>query len=341
LSHLIVRGCGVVSPAGWGLAPFHQALTTKSEIPSKPITRPGSTHNCQGRAVPVPTPRPALLSHPRLRRASAISHYATAAAIEALGENLAAVQTGKERLGLVLCVTSGCVTYTRRFYDDVIKAPATASPLLFPETVFNAPASHIAAVLGTTSPSCTILGDQGTFLNGLGLAAEWLTSGIVDACVVVGAEELDWLRAYAIDLLDSKLVVSEGAGAICLTLSPNPSSGVEVGAISDPHLFIEGESRLGAISKARDQLGPLDAGAELFDGLQGSPKTDRDEAAVWADWTGPRCSPKLIFGEALMASSAWQCLAAIDAVSRGSRTAVVSVAGCNEQAIMGRFDRIQ
>ncbi len=340
MSHLVVRGYGVVSPAGWGMEAFRQVLASMSEVPFKPITRPNSDRSCPGRPVPVPTPRPALLAHPRLRRASAISHFATAAAIEALGGHVTAVQAGSEKLGLILCVTSGCVTYTRRFYDDVIKAPATASPLLFPETVFNAPASHIAAVLGTTSPACTILGDQGTFLNGLGLAADWLASGIVDACLVVGAEELDWLRAYAINLLDPNLVVSEGAGAICLTLSSSPSSGVELGAISDPHLFTQGETRFGAISKARAQLGQLGAGVALCDGLQGSLKTDRDEAAVWADWTGPRCSPKSLLGEALMASSAWQCLAAIDAVLQGSPSSVVSVAGCNEQAIMARFDRI-
>jgi len=36
-------------------------------------------------------------------------------------------------------------------YDETLRDPTTASPLFFPETVFNAPASHIAALLGTTA----------------------------------------------------------------------------------------------------------------------------------------------------------------------------------------------
>ena len=69
---------------------------------------------------------------------------------------------------------SGSVNYSRRFYDETLKDPATASPLVFPETVFNAPASHLAALLGTTAINYTLVGDPGTFLQGIALAADWL-----------------------------------------------------------------------------------------------------------------------------------------------------------------------
>jgi len=293
-----------------------------------------------GRPVPPPVSRPSVLAHPRLRRSSPISQYATFATLESLGSDLDLVINGKLKLGLILCVTSGCVTYTRRFYDDVIKAPSTASPLLFPETVFNAPASHIASVLGTLAPAYTLIGDQGTFLSAFALAAEWLERGFVDGCVVVGAEELDWLRAYAIQLLDKGLIVSEGAGAVYLSSTEGHAPQAEICAITDPQLYTHRTSRAQAIRNARSQLGTAIPGTLLCDGLQGSPRTDRQEAETWADWLGPRISPKQILGEALMASAAWQCVAAADLLQREYPATIVSVAGCNEQAIMSLFGRV-
>src|SRR5207237_6501166 len=111
-----------------------------------------------------------------------------AAALEALGEDASRVSEGRLRVGIVLCVMAGCVSYSRRFYKETLDDPATASPLVFPETVFNAPASHIAALLGTTAITYTLVGDPGTFLHGLALAADWLLSQRVDGCLVVGTE---------------------------------------------------------------------------------------------------------------------------------------------------------
>jgi len=338
LSRLFIRGCGIVSPAGWGMESFRRALDANAELPSNPVARPGSSRTMSGRSVPTPNPRPALLTHPRLRRTSPISQYASFAAAESLGNHLELVQTGALRLGVILCVTTGCIIYTRRFYEGVIESPATASPLLFPETVFNAPASHIATLLGSTAPAYTLLGDHGTFLTAFALAAGWLEQGIVDGCVVVAAEELDWLRTYAMELLDRQLPVSEGAGAVYLS-STGPSEGlVEISGITDPQLYTHLQSKSQAIRKAQAELGELAEGTLLCDGLLGSPKSDRPEAEAWADWHGPRISPKRILGEALMTSAAWQCIAVADLLQRRQYSAgVVSVAGCNEQAIMARL----
>jgi 3-oxoacyl-(acyl-carrier-protein) synthase len=77
----------------------------------------------------------------------------------------------------VVCVFSGCVNYSSRFYSETLKDPATASPLVFPETVFNAPASHLSAFLGNSAINYTLVGDSGTFLIGLAMAAQWLSDG--------------------------------------------------------------------------------------------------------------------------------------------------------------------
>ena len=72
-----------------------------------------------------------------------------------------------------------------------------ASPLLFPETVFNAPASHLAAILGITGASYTIVGDGAVGLLALKMAEDLMANPALDRCLVVGAEEADWLLCDA------------------------------------------------------------------------------------------------------------------------------------------------
>src|SRR5450759_3730757 len=174
--NIYVHGYGVVSPAGWGVPALREALTRGEPLPAKELVRPGWNRPLRVRQVPAPVPRPAFMAHPRLRRTSPIAHYAVGTALEALGED-AVKYSGGSRLGIIFCAMSGCVNYSHRFYDEVLKEPATASPLVFPETVFNAPASHLAALLGTTAINYTLVGDPGIFLNGLALAADWLLDG--------------------------------------------------------------------------------------------------------------------------------------------------------------------
>jgi 3-oxoacyl-(acyl-carrier-protein) synthase len=292
------------------------------------------------RTVPTASPRPAFLGHARLRRASPISHYAVAAALEALGAEAAHVAKGELRLGIVLCVMSGCVNYSRRFYDETLKNPATASPLVFPETVFNAPASHLAALLGTTAINYTLVGDPGAVLQGVALAADWLLNEQVDGCVVIGAEEIDWLTADAVSLFTSRAQVSEGAGALYLRREPGPGPAFELRKVTDSFLFCRKQLRAQAIRKARAALG-VDGAAELLcDGLQGVPRMDREESAAWSDWPGARLSVKKILGEGLMAAAAWQCVAAVDVLRQGKfAVANLSVVGANEQAIGARFSK--
>jgi 3-oxoacyl-(acyl-carrier-protein) synthase len=340
MSRVFVHGCGVVSPAGWGLAPFRAALAAGVPLPASPLPRPGWEKPLAIRQVPPPQPRPAFLAHGRLRRASPITHYIVAAALEALGNDAVAVAAGKLRLGVVLCVMSGCVNYSRRYYDEALRDPATASPLLFPETVFNAPASHLASLLGTPALNYTLVGDPGAFLQGAALAAQWLHAGQIDACLVVGGEEYDWLTANAFHLFSRRLVLADGAGALYLKATAENSPVPELGCITDAHLFGQHQTRAQAARKTRAELPPGARSHLLADGLQNVPRFDAAEIAAWQDWTAARVSPKRLLGEGLMAAAAWQCVAAVDALQSERYTAAsVSVVGCNEQAIGAHFTK--
>ena len=342
MSEIYVCGAGAVSPAGWGMKAFRDALARGEGVPTKELARPGHSP-LPVRQVPPAMPRPAFLAHARLRRTSPIAHYSVSAALEALGGDAAKVSAGELRLGIIYCALTGCVNYSRRFYDEeVLKDPATASPLLFPETVYNSPASHLAALVGTTGINYTLVGDPGTFVQGLALAADWLTDNRVDGCLVIGAEEMDWLTSGAIHLFERKTIFSDGAGAMYLRRDAGQTPWAQLKAVTNAHLFSNRKSRAEAIKLARRELAEPVPGvptrALLCDGVQNVPRADREEQAAWGDWTGGRLSVKTVLGEALMASTAWQCIAAVDALfQRAYAAANVSVAGTNQQAIAAQF----
>lgn len=334
MSHVFISGMGSVSPAGWGMTAFNSALMQGIPIPTTPLSRPGREERLVIRKIPECKPRPAFLAHPRFRRASAVSHHAGAAAIEALGSG----NSDSARLGLILCLQAGCVQYADRFFSETLNDPLTASPLLFPETVLAAPASHIAAFLKNVYVTHTLVGDPATYLQCLAMGADWLLGGQVDRCLVIGAEESSWLVSSAARFWDDGLVASSGAGALCLTLDPAASIGVALERITDAHLFTGKQSRLKAAAQMRSQLPASAPDRLLCDGLQNLHHTDAPECAAWSDWNGPRLSPKLILGEGLCASAAWQCLAACHAIASGVHpSAIVSVVGCNQQAIGAQF----
>lgn len=346
MSTIGIHGIGAVSPAGWGLPAFRSAIAAGQPLGAGELTRPGWTRALRVRRVPPPESKPSFFAHPRLRRTSPITHYAVASALEALGPDAELVKAGRLRLGIILCVMSGCVNYSRRFYDETLREPATASPLVFPETVFNAPASHLGALLGATAINYTLVGDPGSFLQGLAIAADWLAQGLVEGCVVVGAEESDWLTADAFRLFTREMIIAEGAGALYVRAGVCPS-GVRLAAVSDALLFTNRPERCAAVrSAAAGAREHAARGAEgtvgtlLCDGLQGVGWLDEPEREVWRDWKGPRVSPRRILGEGLMASAAWQCVAAIDPLTRGVHPrAIVPISGINEHVMWAGFER--
>jgi hypothetical protein len=328
-SEVFIAGIGAVSPAGWSIAALRDALAKNEPFIAQELSLPASDRAFQVLRVPPPNPRPAFFTHPRLRRTSSITQFTVSAALEALGPQ----NEKSSRLGVIVCVLSGCVNYTRRFYDETLKDPATASPLVFPETVFNAPASHLSAYLGSTAINYTLVGDSGTFLMGMATGANWLLQGKVDECLVVGAEEVDWLTADALRLFDRGNVLSEGAGAVLL----NRKAGVRLNAITDEHLYCTA-GKTEALRKMKEELHPNGSGELLADGVSGDTRISNDEAKLWADWPGPRISPKRVLGEGLMAAGAWQVVAAADAIMNRTLTgAIVSTAGFHQHAIGARL----
>ena len=334
---IFVSGLGAVSPAGWDVAALERALQSGKPLPSEGLARPGWERPLRVRRVPQPVPRPGFFGHPRLRRSSPITQYVVSAALEAL-QNTSAHGHGQIPCGLIVCLQSGCVDYSYRFFEEVTRDPATAGPLLFPETVFAAPASHAAACLPNVLCVETLVGDPSCFLQGLALGARWLLEERVAACLVLAAEETNWLLADALWHFEHSAIISAGAGAICLSPEPALSIGVQLDRITQAHTYTRPSNRARSARAMRAELPPGGPSELLCDGQASSPRADRPEAEAWAGWPGIRLSPRRILGEGLMAAAGWQCVAACQALAnRHCSAANLSLVGANQQAVGARF----
>ncbi len=328
MSRVFVHGLGAVSPAGWGVPALSEAVHKGEPLPTQTVSRPGWEKPLCIRTVPPPSARPAFMAHPRLRRAGVMSQHVVAVALEALGGDVSRVQSGELRLGVVTCMMAGGVTYSRRFYEEVLRDPAVASPLIFPETVFNAPASHLSAYLNSPTINYTLVGDDGMFLQGLVIAASWLAAGRADACIVVGVEETDWIVADAVRIFHHGAIYSGGAGALYLKDKPGPV--VELSAITDSFSYTQTRGRAMAGRAMEVQLPVAKAGELVCD--------SEIKAAAGQSSPGRQLVPKAVLGEAFVASAAWQCVAACDLIQRKEFAAAnVLVTGANQQAIGARF----
>lgn len=331
MSRITIGGIGVVSPAGWGVPALREFLAAGKPVEPEFLERTtdaGEVVRTPVAKVPAMTDRSLLPKSPRLRRASSVGKFSAAAVLEALGqERFDAVVAGKLRLGVICSMMNGCVNYSNRFYGEVLADPSVASPILFPETVYNAPASHISAVTNSTAPNDTIIGDGAELFIALDMAAEWLDRGDCDAVVVVAPEEADWLSAEALGYYDSRILASEGAAAILLE---RDGDGPRLLAVPDVVSYAVEPDRATAMARIWSELDVKDDGSTLWcDGRAGGPKLDAAEEAV--DWAGPRLSTRKLLGEAMGASAAIQLVAAIDALCEGSSNrAVVTAVGGNQ-----------
>ena len=328
---IAITGHGAVSPAGWGVAAMMQALLAGEKIAPSILERLAGDTPVRTPVLRVPADGATAPKFARLRRTSPISKFAAAAVAEALGEaRLAEIAAGNSRVGVIFTLTNGCVNYSNRFYGEALSEPALASPILFPETVFNAPSSHLSAMIGSTAPNDTLIADSTGFFSGIDLAVEWLERGDVDGCVVVSAEEIDWLSAEGLRHYSQNYLPAEGAAAIYLEPADGP---VKLLRLPDPVAF-SANSRVQAAGKIRSLLAASNDGQTLLvDGRAGVARYDAPETLAWADWLGPRWSPRLVLGEGMGVSAGLQIVAAVAALASGKfHQAVVTATGGNQQA---------
>jgi len=228
-----VLGAGIVSPHGNSAEALLAIARGQCPAPS-PEWVPGIVPDIRYPVFLIPPDTcTRAAKFPRLRRASKISHFALEATLLAFEDAGIALETlPSRRISLVFAASDGGVIYTRRFYEGVLDANTGAgSPLLFPETVYNAPPSHVSASLGLQGHLLSLVGDAAIGLQACRTAAELLHSDACEFALVVAAEEWDpcvseGYSQWGITLPDlagfrakRRAVFSEGACALVLAKS--------------------------------------------------------------------------------------------------------------------------
>jgi 3-oxoacyl-[acyl-carrier-protein] synthase II len=163
----------------------------------------------------------------KYRRMSRISRMAVCASIEALRDSRLVLDNGtREKTAVILGTADGSSSFVDRFYNSFLEeGPRGTQPLFFPETVPNAPASHIAIHHGITGPNTTFSQNLISAENAMVYARHILLQKNADAVLVGGADEISFrqfscynaLQALnPVRILKSEVVTPEPGGGIIL-----------------------------------------------------------------------------------------------------------------------------
>lgn len=318
---LFIQGVGAVSPLGLNAATTWAQLVAGNEAPRKLL--PNSLADREYYYVPVPEKFVAEAGRqPRLRRSGTVSLMGAVAAYDALAD--AGIQLAAElggRCAVIYAICSGGVNYTRRFYHELVTQGANAaSPMLFPETVHNAPASHLAALLKLDGQSYTLVGDSSVGLSALHFGTQLLAlQRELELCVVVGTEEADWVLSDAFSswrmvTTDSEFEVfgklrgtifGEGAAAVVV----GRTMGVPLVGIGPGRSFFSKRDALAAAHQVIESMIQRLEPDCVISSANGT-FVDRIEERVFRELLpeAPVYSYKPALGEALAASSLFQAV---------------------------------
>ena len=277
----------------------------------------GVPENCSQMAFPgssalhpvalVDQKHPELLKwskEPRLRRASSLSYFLIEAAHQALAP---CPQIDRSRVGVVSAFFLGCVDYSIKFYRQITnEGHRFGSPILFPETVFNTPVSHVVATLGLGGPVYSQIGDKSCWVSALRTAECWLRNGSADHVIVLAAEEFDPHVLSALQasrLLKKDLPIADGAGAVLLS-AKEVGTGVKLAGVHDGYCFANKSQALQAASACLSEI-PLSV--PVLSSGNGWNANQVRSMGPQREWL----FDKKLNGEAFTASAAWETIRGI------------------------------
>ena len=329
---LAIIGQGAVTPAGIGLKALNAAQPIPQEVAtlgepkrSWPVLRVDQKDEAFTR----------WQKEPRLRRASPLTFFMIETAAQAL---CGITPEDRAQTGLIAAFSAGCLVYSRRFFDGIIRnGQRTASPALFPETVFNTPASHVASVLGMNGAVYALVGDETAWIGALKTAAVWLRRGRVKQVVVMGVEEFDplvldayrssrWLRK------SSGFLTSEGAAAV-LVRQAGPTDSLRITKAQDGGVY---RSRSDAARVATELLRETNPQLPCYRTARHNWFARREKEATHNHPDFPAATPPYL-GEAFTASAAWQTLRAASALPTGR--GILPVWGLNHRVGLLEIER--
>ena len=287
MTDIVITGIGVISSLGVGREAFWENCR-KAKTGIKRIKTFDTSSLRSNIACDVEGFDPSQFMPPKVyRRMSRISRMAIASSVEAIKDSGLSLDTiDRERTSVIMGTSYGSSSHVEDFFISLLKdGPRGAQPFLFPETVPNAPASHIAMVHSITGPNCTFCQNEISSENAIMYAQNLLLQNIVDIALVGGADELSAIQYFCYDALGvlnrikvendkavkpklgGGLILGEGAGTLVMErldfalerdakIYGTLKSGVITGGITPiGHYEAEGEQMARAMTLACKQAG--------------------------------------------------------------------------------------
>ncbi len=204
MTGIFITGLGTVGAYGSGAESLRRALASSEPPALSEIDRSDGYHLAQA-------PRRAWLVDPALlrewvppgeaRRMSPPSRFAVAAARMAIrGAGFAEGLLPDEATGVVVSTAFGPASYSEGLLKQILlEGPDSASPMLFMESVANAPAAQIAIACRARGPSVTICQREAGALLAVGQAAADVAAGRVPRALAGGLDEMTPLLHSLLD----------------------------------------------------------------------------------------------------------------------------------------------
>jgi 3-oxoacyl-[acyl-carrier-protein] synthase II len=239
-----ITGLGILNALGVGKTAYWRQLLNGSSgisLTDRLVTPARKAH-------PVAEIRdfdPKSYMPPRFyRRLSRLSRLAVAASIEAvLDSGLEISDDNRTRTGAVFGTAFGSTHQTDSFFVSLLEnGPQGAEPILFPDTVPNAPASHVAIYHQLQGPNSTFCQNHLSGESAVAFAISLLELGRADTLLVGGVDELSDILLHSLDAVGAlKSIPSAGPyqshrivpgkgfipgeGATCLVLERDDTRG--------------------------------------------------------------------------------------------------------------------
>ena len=234
---VVVTGIGMVTPLGIGREEFGRRLfsgeTAIKEIKSFDTSKL-SSH--LGAEVTNFNPRD-FISVKNMRRMDKISLMAAASARLALEDaGLQITEGNRDRVGIILGTAFGATDITAQFLTTLFnEGPSSVNPILVPNTVMNAAASHTSIELGFRGVNTTVTHFAVSAENAIAYAAAEIKRGTADFIFAGGVDILSEFYYKSLTKFHSLspqkggkefcrpfdkdrngMIVGEGCGIICL-----------------------------------------------------------------------------------------------------------------------------
>ncbi len=310
---IALTGLGLVLPCGDGPEAARESLAS-----GPPCFQEAPAEVGVGRAALCPNFKPAAHIPPmQLRRLDRASRYAWVAAAQAFADaGLDPKAFGGERIGLAAGTLTAGSEASEAFYRPYLdRGPEAASPLLFPNSVANAPSGYVATTFGLKGPSATLLEREVATFEALEQAQRWLRTGRCDAVLVLGLDSIFPLLTHILHgarmtarhgdpkpMQGGGMLPGEGAQAFLLEREEDAKArGARIRATLGALAFLapvdENADRAACLATAASEVldGPLD---RWISGASGERRLDAAETELWAQPGLPKpVTPKALWGE--------------------------------------------